>query len=121
MSYSKLLGSHTFKIGADYRKIGVDTLIWGEGAGRFDFDRDMTASDGGIGNALNGNAFASFLLGYPSSNSARESQLTVTTPFNIFTHYYGGYVQDDWRLNSNFTLNYGLRLEHETGIAERDN
>ncbi len=120
MSYTKLLGTHTFKFGADYRKIGVDTLIPGHGAGLFEFDRDMTSSDGGIGNTANGNAFASFLLGYPSSNSARESQLTVTTPFNIFTNYYGGYVQDDWRLSSRFTLNYGVRLEHETGIAEEN-
>jgi hypothetical protein len=120
MSYTKLMGTHTFKFGADYRKIGVDTLIPGQGAGLFEFDRDMTSSDGGIGNALNGNSFASFLLGYPSSNSGRESQLTVTTPFNIFTNYYGGYVQDDWRVNGKLTLNYGIRLEHETGIAEEN-
>jgi trimeric autotransporter adhesin len=119
-TYTKLVSTHTFKFGGDYRKVGVDTFIPGEGAGRFEFDRDMTSSDGGIGNPLNGNSFASFLLGYPSSNSARESQLTVTTPFNIFTNYYGGYAQDDWRVNSRFTLNYGVRLEHETGIAEEE-
>ena len=35
--------------------------------------------------------------------------------------YGGGYVQDDWRVSSQFTLNYGLRFEHESGLRERDN
>jgi hypothetical protein len=30
-------------------------------------------------------------------------------------------VQDDWRLNSKFTLNYGLRIEREDGIREVNN
>ncbi|MGH6693533.1 MAG: hypothetical protein ACREF4_22935, partial [Gammaproteobacteria bacterium] len=37
-----------------------------------------------------------------------------------YTNYYGAYIQDDWRVKSNFTLNYGLRLEHEDGLRESD-
>ena len=29
--------------------------------------------------------------------------------------------QDDWRVSSKLTLNYGLRLEHETGLREENN
>ena len=36
-------------------------------------------------------------------------------------NYCGGYVQDDWRVSSRFTLNYGVRFEHESGLRERDN
>ena len=79
----------------------------------------MTSSDGGIGSTTDGNAFAAFLLGYPSSRTDRESRLSVSTPLNVFTNYFGGYAQDDWRISSRFTLNYGLRLEHENGL-ERD-
>ena len=45
----------------------------------------------------------------------------MSTPLNVFTYYYGGYAQDDWRVSSKFTLNYGLRLEHEDGLREQNN
>jgi trimeric autotransporter adhesin len=118
---SKAAGAHTFKFGGDWRKMAIDTYIPGDGAGFFDFDKDMTSSDGGIASTTNGNAFASFLLGYPSSRTDRVTSLSVSTPLNVFTHYFGGYAQDDWRLNSKVTLTYGLRLEHEKGLSEKDN
>ncbi len=30
-------------------------------------------------------------------------------------------MQDDWRVNDKFTVNYGVRLESETGLIERNN
>jgi trimeric autotransporter adhesin len=120
-NYSRFAGTHTFKFGADFRKIGVDYLSPGSGAGYFDFDKDTTSSNGGTGGTTDGSAFASFLLGYPSALSSRQSFLTLATPVNIFAYYYGGYAQDDWRVSSKLTVNYGLRLEHETGMAEQSN
>src|SRR5262249_41913745 len=120
-SYSKFFGNHTFKVGADYRRIGVDTYIPGPGSGFFDFDKDNSSSDAGTSNTVSGNSFASFLLGYPSALSSRQSTLPLSTPLNLYLNYYGGYAQDDWRINSKLTVNYGLRLEHEDGLRERDN
>jgi hypothetical protein len=121
-AYSKFVGTHTFKLGGDFRKIYMDSLIPGNGAGSFIFDKEFTSATGNNNSsATDGNGFASFLLGYPSGDPARLSTLTTTTPLNMFTYYYGGYVQDDWRVNSKFTLNYGLRLEHESGLAEQNN
>ena len=118
-TWSKFVGRHTFKVGGDFRQIGVDSYIPGDGAGFFDFDKDMTSSNGGTGSTTDGNAFASFLLGYPST--VRTSQISVSTPLDLYAYYYGGYVQDDWRVNSKLTLNYGLRIEHEDGLREAEN
>ena len=30
-------------------------------------------------------------------------------------------MQDDWRVNDKLTMNYGVRLEHESGLAEENN
>jgi len=120
-SYSRFFGTHTFKGGADFRKIGLDFQAYGTPAGLFQFAKDTTSSNGGASSTTDGNALASFLLGFPSGLSSAQSQISLSTPVNIFTYYYGGYVQDDWRVNSKFTLNYGLRLEHETGMAEQNN
>jgi hypothetical protein len=129
-SYTRLLGSHTLKLGADYRRIGVEFLIYGQGSGQFNFDRGMTSCDptvNGVTTAtsscpISGNAMASFLLGYPTGDaSVGLSSVPISTPFNGNVHYAAGYVQDDWRVNSRLTLNYGLRIEHETGLREEQN
>ena len=39
----------------------------------------------------------------------------------MFVNYFGGYAQDDFRISSKVSLNFGLRLEHEDGIRERNN
>ncbi len=118
-SYSKLVGRHTFKFGGDYRKLGVYLLNPGDSSGRFDFDKEFTSATG-LNNSStdDGNGFASFLLGYPSANAARQSTMTLTTPLEITRTITAGMWQDDWRVSSTFTLNYGLRLEHETGMRE---
>ena len=103
---SKLAGSHNVKAGGDWRRIGTTSLNYGASTGSFTFS-------GGY----SGNALADLLLGYPQSSS----NIPLNTSLNGFTNYFSGYVQDDWRVNSRLTLNYGIRLEHETGLMETNN
>jgi trimeric autotransporter adhesin len=127
-AYSRFVGTHTFKFGADYRRIGVYLLNPGCSASCLSFGREFTSSTGtNNGSATDGNAIATFLLGYPSGDLQSSGtalggdNMTLTTPLDIYTNYYGGYVQDDWRASSKFTVNYGLRIEHEDGMHEVNN
>src|SRR5262245_4045073 len=109
---SKLQGSHTLKFGADYRSMRLFTTLLNNTAGSYAFQNLFSAGPNRVG----GYDFASFLLGAPTSGSADFNRGDGVYSLQ----YYGGYVQDDWRASSRFTLNYGLRFEHETGLRERD-
>jgi hypothetical protein len=116
---SRLIGRHTLKFGADYRTIGIKTQSFTGGAGDFRFDRLYTSSNPIT--PVGGNAYANFLLGYMSGDPGNYSRLSVSQPFNAFVHYYGAYAQDDFRLSANTTVNFGVRLEHESGLMEENN
>jgi hypothetical protein len=113
---TKLAGSHSFKVGADYRILGVEALSYGASAGTFTFNGQFTGSNASNPSATSRNSIADLLLGYPSSGS-----LTLNSQFNNFIKYYGGFVQDDWRVTDKLTMNVGVRFEHETGLREKNN
>ena len=110
---SKLWGSHTFKVGGDVRRLGVELSTRADLAGKFTFDQNFTRGPGGIG----GHEYASFLVGAPSSGDVDVNEGRL----DVFTRYFAGYFQDDWRLNSRMTLNYGVRVDKEQGLQEVDN
>ena len=120
-TYSRFFGGHTIKTGADYRTAGLDFQAFGQSAGDFFFDRFYTSANPLTrGTATSGNAFASFLLGYPSGEPDNLSALPITNPLNVFERYIAAYIQDDWRVNSKLTLNFGLRVERESGMMEKE-
>lgn len=119
---TRLVGRHTLKFGADFRWVGLDFQSFRGTSGDFRFDRYFTSSDPLTnGTATSGNAFASFLLGYPSGARNSESTTSLSTPLRVFAKYYGAYAQDDFRVSPKLTFNYGLRLEHQDGLREKNN
>ena len=112
-AWTKLAGRHTFKVGGDLRRLGVKGTIDDDTAGTFDFSDNFTRSLTGTG----GHEFASFLLGLPEDGEIPFDR----GDFNVFTNYAAGYFQDDWRVSNNFTLNFGVRVEHERGLRETQN
>ena len=72
-----------------------------------------------FGGAYTGDGFADFMLGMPSS-AIREILLPT---YNIFeslhrgTHYYF-FVQDDWKVRADLTINLGLRYEFNSPVVE---
>ena len=110
---TKLIGGHSFKIGADYRILGVRAENFGQSSGTFTFNGQFTAANPTTNVR---NSIADLMLGVPSAGT-----FTRNTPVNNFVNYYGGYLQDDWRATDKLTVNYGVRIEHESGLSEADN
>ena len=111
-SLSRLAGRHTVKVGGDYRRIGMSVLSVDSQNGSFVFIPAFTA--GPNPNATTGgDTMASLLLGFPVGGA-----YLIATPNRFFTNYVGGYVQDDFRLRSNVSVNLGVRYEFEQGLRE---
>ena len=112
-SVNKELGKQSLKMGFDYRKIKAA----GNDANdpNFSFSGIFTQSIN-TSSGTGGADLADLLLGYPVSGAAYSS-----TKLTDFVHYYGLYIQDQYRVSKKLTLNFGLRWEHETGLQEVNN
>ena len=104
-SVSINIGRHAMKYGVEYRRGYNQDNTNTSSAGNFGFTPLITGLPG-VNNS--GNAFASFLLG--EANSA-----SISRPDVIASHaaYWAGFAQDDWRVTTRLTLNFGLRWEAE--------
>lgn len=115
---SKFVGNHTLKFGGQFRRIGIDSFLPGYQLS-FGFTRDFVSGpDPTSPTAGTGDALAALLLGLPDQN---RSSAVIGAESAHFVDYYGGFVQDDWRVTPDLVMNFGLRLEHETGVAEKNN
>jgi hypothetical protein len=107
-SFSKVLGSHTLKIGGQYTRFDVKQLPNLVANGTFSFF--------GSGAQSTGNGFADFLLGLPDNYSQQSSPAFYELSVNA-----GIFVQDSWRIRPNLTLNYGLRWDYMRPWSEEHN
>ena len=110
---SKVVGKHTLQFGAQYLIAQRNELNQAVGANTGDVQGILTYSN--VSSLYStGNAFADFLLG-PGLNVTRNGIKTYQQDSgqrNYYSRYQVGepYFQDDWRVNSRFTLNLGLRV-----------
>ncbi len=65
----------------------------------------------------NGNGFADFMLGYPFSGTA----LSGNAIERARSTWYGLYLQDNWRVSSNLTVNLGVRWDIMPPFYDLDN
>ncbi len=78
-------------------------------AGSFNFSGQYT------GNGTIGNAFADFLLGLPE-----DVEQGVPFAFNLRNSLFAGYVQDNWQVAHNLSLNIGMRYELNTPRGDKN-
>ncbi|HEY9137597.1 MAG TPA: TonB-dependent receptor, partial [Terriglobus sp.] len=112
-------GTHSVTAGYQGRLIMEMQQGLGNPNGNLNFNTGFTAQtpNGTVaGTQTQAATWAGFLLGTPTSGGIQRQ---LTQAFNQFVH--GMFVQDDWRVTPNLTLNVGLRYDIETGFKERHN
>ncbi len=107
-------GRHSIKFGIDYRWQQYSPI--NGNSPTFNFCRAQTTSDP-TQTALGGNGFASFLLG----DTCNAGQNVVTRQPRWTSNYVGGFVQDDFKLTRDLTLNLGLRYDVDKPRHEAHN
>ena len=112
---SKFQGKHILKAGFDFRTLH-DFGDPSVGPSSFSFDDVFTRANPQSTTPGTGSSLAALLLGYPSGGSQ-----TLGNKFNDYVRYWGAFFHDDFRVTRRLTLNLGIRLEHESGVAEQGN
>jgi hypothetical protein len=104
-NFSKVLGKHTIKFGAEFHADEINADPIAQFNGNFVFSGQETGVD-----------FADFLIGVPAQYN--QSQLN---PFYARNKYFGTFAQDSWHILSNLTINYGLRWDRIAPWSEKYN
>jgi len=109
---------HTLHAGLDARfQQTVNNIV--AGGNTLWVDRTWTQTNcGSCGSwdPASGNSIASFLLGNVTSGTNTINPTTFWSQ-----HYWAPFVQDDWKITKNLTLNLGVRWDFVPGQVERHN
>jgi trimeric autotransporter adhesin len=111
---------HNMRYGLDVRRVHADSIGGNTPLGSYTFTGYATANPAdqlaGTGGQNSGDAFADFLLGLPQSTNIQAGLFKTYLRENV----YDGYVTDDFRVASNWTLNYGVRYEYFGPYSEKN-
>lgn len=111
-------GKHTFRWGGDFRRIQLNTETDSNARGTFVFTGLNTASTiNGVTVPNTGFDFADFLLGLPQQTSVQFGE----SNYHFRGNSWDLYVQDEWKVRGNLSLNLGLRYEYVSPLRELNN
>jgi hypothetical protein len=101
---------HEIAGGGDFRRQEINILAQSNPRGSFSFNG--TATGGGV--IGGGSDFADFLLGVPDTSSISYGNADKYLRQSV----YDLYIRDNFRVNPEFTINYGARWEYGAPITE---
>ena len=115
---SKVVGNHSLKFGADVRRQRFDQLLYFNVNGDYSFlgggNNDPCLAPSKIPNCgSRTDLFPNYLLGLPDSYLQGSAQNEAVRSTSLYL-----YAQDSWKIRPALTLNYGLRWELNTPIAD---
>jgi hypothetical protein len=114
---TKILTRHTLNFGGEFRILANNSNQDGQSTGSFSFGTNMTQGPNALAaSSTAGDGFASFLLGLGSGSVIHYFKIINTT-----SHYFAGYLQDDWKATDKLTLNLGIRYDLFRPRTERNN
>lgn len=110
-------GAHAIALGADFTRNIWDLLAEQNARGTLFFGGSSTAAVDANGKSVanTGYDLADFLLGYVQQSTIRSGGYD-TYPRS---HQVDGYVQDEWSLRKNLTLNVGVRYDYASPFTEK--
>jgi trimeric autotransporter adhesin len=120
-------GKHSWRWGGDFRRVQLNTETSSNARGSFTFSGYNTSQlvpcnpcqpgqtvQQAVGTGYD---FADFLLGFPQTTSVQYG----ADNYHFHGNYWDLYVQDEWKVRGNLTLNLGVRYEYVSPLTEENN
>src|ERR1035438_4024702 len=107
-SLTKVSGNHTLKFGVDVRRQQFNQFYY------YNVNGDFNYYGGGQNDVIASDLYANYLLGLPDTfgQGSPQGENIRNTGLYLF-------AQDSWKIRPNLTLNYGLRWELNTPLADK--
>ena len=114
-NFSMVRGAHSIKFGQTWRSYQENIHPFGAGSGSFTYNGQYSSNPAQGG--ATGSGLADYLLGIPF-NAGR-----YVPPGKSFFRFRNSwtYIQDDWQVTPNLTMNFGLRYEVNFPTVEKYN